>query len=79
MGFLEYAYQIECNAAAVEYMGYPLQTPSMPLITDSPFNRPSAQEEYNRNKGEYMENPDRIFCYEYYEVNCAFRESFSQP
>jgi hypothetical protein len=67
MRFLEYVYQIECNDVVVEYMGYPLQTPSLPLITDNPFNRPSAQEEYNRNKEEYMEDLNRIFCYEYYE------------
>lgn len=67
MRFLEYAYQIESNDVVVEYTGYPLQTPNMPLITDNPFNRPSAQEEYNRNKEEYIKNLNRIFCYEYYE------------
>jgi len=67
MRFLEYAYQIESNDVVVEYTGYPLQTPSMPLITENPFNRPSAQEEYNRNKEEYIKNLNRIFCYEYYE------------
>ena len=39
----------------------------MPLITDNPFNRPSAQEEYNRKEENYVENLNRIFCYEYYE------------
>lgn len=67
MRFLEYAYQIESNDVVVEYTGYPLQTPNMPLITDNPFNRSSAQEEYNRNKEEYIKNLNRIFCYEYYE------------
>lgn len=67
MRFLEYAYQIDSNDVVVEYTGYPLQTPSMPLITENPFNRPSAQEEYNRNKEEYIKNLNRIFCYEYYE------------
>ena len=71
MRFLEYAYQIDSNDVVVEYTGYPLQTPSMPLITENPFNRPSAQEEYNRNKEEYIKNLNRIFCYEYYEKEDA--------
>ncbi|RHU94229.1 hypothetical protein DXC08_09940, partial [Clostridium sp. OM07-9AC] len=61
MRFLEYAYQIESNDVVVEYTGYPLQTPNMPLITDNLFNRPSAQEEYNRNKSaqeEYNRNKE---------------------
>ena len=67
MRFWEYAYKIECNDAVVKYTDYPMQTPSIPLITENPFNRPSAQEEYNRNKEEYVENLNQIFCYKYYE------------
>lgn len=36
MRFLEYVYQIECNDVVIEYTGYPLQAPSMPLITAFP-------------------------------------------
>ncbi len=67
MRFLEYTYQIKCNDAVVEYTGYPMQAPSMPLIAENLFNRSSAQEEYNRNKEEYEDNLKQIFCYEYYE------------
>lgn len=69
MSFLEYAYQVECNDVVVEYSGYPLQNPVVDstVMLNNPFNQPSAQEEYNINKGKYTDDLSRIFCYDFYE------------
>lgn len=68
MRFLGYAYKIKCNDVIVEYTGYSSEKPRMDYkFTENPFNRPSVQEHYNRNKDEYSEELNRIFCYEYYQ------------
>lgn len=68
MQFCDYAFHIECDDTIDEYSGYPVKDFNyMPIDIPKSFLGKSAQEEYNENKEEYVDELKDIFCYEYYE------------
>lgn len=68
MKFCKYVFKIKCDDTIDQYRDYPIKTSSfVPVDIPRPFNGKSEKEEYSENKEEYIDELERIFCYEYYE------------
>ena len=67
MQFTEAVFKIKETENVSEYDGYPIMPPRINYRINTPFNQPSAEEEYEESKQKYEDNINQIFCYEIFE------------
>ena len=67
MQFTESVFKIRETENVIGYVGYPIMTPRINYKLNTPFNQPSAEEEYEESKQKYQDSINQIFCYEIYE------------
>ena len=67
MQFTEAVFKMRETENISEYIGYPIMPPRINYRINTPFNQPSAEEEYEDSKQKYEDSINQIFCYEIFE------------
>lgn len=67
MQFTESVFKMRETENVSEYAGYPIMPPRINYRINTPFNQPSAEEEYEESKQKYEDSINQIFCYEIFE------------
>ena len=67
MHFARSAFQIKATDEIDSYSGYSLMPTRFDYTFTNPLNLPSAREEYESSKIKYMDEINRLFCYELFE------------
>lgn len=67
MQFTESVFKMRETENVSEYVGYPIMPPRINYRINTPFNQPSAEEEYEESKQKYEDSINQIFCYEIFE------------
>lgn len=67
MQFTESVFKMRETDSVIGYVGYPMLPPRINYRINTPFNQPSAEEEYEDSKQKYEDSINQIFCYEIFE------------
>ena len=67
MQFTESVFKMRETDSVIGYVGYPMLSPRINYRINTPFNQPSAEEEYEDSKQKYEDSINQIFCYEIFE------------
>lgn len=67
MQFAESVFKMRETDKVIGYVGYPMLPPRINYRINTPFNQPSAEEEYEDSKQKYEDSINQIFCFEIYE------------
>lgn len=67
MQFTESVFKMRETDSVIGYVGYPMLPPRINYRINTPFNQPSAEEEYEDSKQKYKDSINQIFCYEIFE------------
>lgn len=67
MQFTESVFKMRETDSVIGYVGYPMLPPRINYRINTPFNQPSAEEEYVDSKQKYEDSINQIFCYEIFE------------
>lgn len=67
MQFTESVFKMRETDSVIGYVGYPIMPPRINYRINTPFNQPSAEEEYEDSKQKYEDSINQIFCYEIFE------------
>ena len=67
MQFTESVFKMRETDSVIGYVGYPMLPPRINYRINTPFNQPSAEEDYEDSKQKYEDSINQIFCYEIFE------------
>lgn len=67
MQFTESVFKMRETDSVIGYVGYPMLPPRINYRINTPFNQPSAEEEYEDSKRKYEDSINQIFCFEIFE------------